>query len=180
MATQSPFSWVFGAATELAAGFRPPEWVTDEVRNRLVLLLNHIIQQEPAAQQRLIRQSGKQVLVRWRTLEWRLSPTVAGLLEQSPTGTPVDLTLHVTDSDPLQMIRTVLSGQKPPVHVEGDVQLAAEINWLVDHLRWDVEEDLSRLIGDVPAHAIADLARSVARAIREFAGLPVGGSKEGA
>lgn len=101
-------------------------------------------------------------------------------MEQSPTGTPVDLTLHVTDSDPLQMIRTVLSGQKPPVHVEGDVQLAAEINWLVDHLRWDVEEDLSRLIGDVPAHAIADLARSVARAIREFAGLPVGGSKEGA
>lgn len=37
---------------------------------------------------------------------------------------------------------------KPAVSIEGDVQLAAEVAWLVDNLRWDVEEDLSRLIGD--------------------------------
>jgi ubiquinone biosynthesis protein UbiJ len=39
------------------------------------------------------------------------------------------------------------------VRIEGDVQLAAEVNWLVDHVRWDMEEDLSRLMGDAPAHA---------------------------
>jgi hypothetical protein len=44
------------------------------------------------------------------------------------------------------------------VRIAGDVQFAAEINWLVEHVRWDLEEDLSRLIGDAPAHAMATWA----------------------
>ena len=36
------------------------------------------------------------------------------------------------------------------LQVSGDVQLAAEVNWLVDHVRWDAEDDLARAIGDVP------------------------------
>ena len=56
------------------------------------------------------------------------------------------------------------------VRIVGDVQLAAEINWLVDHVRWDVEDDLARVIGDVPAHTIATGARRVVDALRQFVG----------
>jgi ubiquinone biosynthesis protein UbiJ len=35
------------------------------------------------------------------------------------------------------------------------------------NLRWDVEEDLSRLVGDIAAHRIAGAARAVARGARE-------------
>jgi ubiquinone biosynthesis protein UbiJ len=52
------------------------------------------------------------------------------------------------------------------------VQLAAEVNWLVDHVRWDVEDDLARLIGDVPAHAIGTGARRVVAALRKFTAGP--------
>jgi len=52
----------------------------------------------------------------------------------------------------------------------GDVQLAAEVNWLVDHVRWDVEDDLARVIGDVPAHAIGNAVRRVVGALRQFVG----------
>jgi len=62
--------------------------------------------------------------------------------------------------------RQLFEGQRPPVQIEGDVQLAAEIAWLADHLRWDVEEDLARLMGDVPAHALADAARKLLAALR--------------
>jgi ubiquinone biosynthesis protein UbiJ len=179
MATQSPFSWVFQAATELVSGLRPPNWVADEIRNRLILLLNHVIQQEPAAQQRLARQSGKCVLVRWQSIEFSLRPTAAGLLEHSDQASVVDLRLTVTEADPLQLARKLFDGDKPAVHVEGDVQLAAEINWLVDHLRWDLEEDLSRLIGDVPAHTLGELGRAVARAVRDFVRTPRGSTKAG-
>jgi ubiquinone biosynthesis accessory factor UbiJ len=54
--------------------------------------------------------------------------------------------------------------------IAGDVQLAAEVNWLVDNVRWDVEEDLSRLVGDVPAHAIGDAGRALVKALRQFIG----------
>jgi ubiquinone biosynthesis protein UbiJ len=44
------------------------------------------------------------------------------------------------------------------------------VNWLVDNVRWDLEEDLSRVIGDVPAHALGEVARSMVEAVRKFAG----------
>ena len=61
-----------------------------------------------------------------------------------------------------------MRGDRPAVRIEGDVQFAAEVNWLVEHVRWDAEEDLSRLIGDAPAHTLANLGRSMAEALRNF------------
>jgi len=37
------------------------------------------------------------------------------------------------------------------------------VSALARHLRWDVEEDLSRLFGDVAAHRIAGAGRALAR-----------------
>jgi ubiquinone biosynthesis protein UbiJ len=54
------------------------------------------------------------------------------------------------------------------VRIEGDVQLAAEVNWLVDHVRWDIEEDLARILGDAPAHALGQAARRVVDALRQL------------
>ncbi|MEK9803520.1 MAG: hypothetical protein VW475_08990, partial [Curvibacter sp.] len=55
---------------------------------------------------------------------------------------------------------------KPPVRIEGDVQLAAEVNWLVDHVRWDLEEDLARIIGDAPAHGLGQALRRTQEVLR--------------
>ena len=48
------------------------------------------------------------------------------------------------------------------VDVAGNARLASEVLQLARHLRWDFEEDLSRLVGDVAAHRLAGLARSLA------------------
>jgi len=59
------------------------------------------------------------------------------------------------------------------VEVAGNARLAAEVMLLARHLRWDAEEDLSRLVGDVAAHRIAEGARAFvawqADAARRFA-----------
>lgn len=46
------------------------------------------------------------------------------------------------------------------VEVSGNAKLAAEVLLLVRHLRWDIEEDLARVVGDVAAHRVVDLARA--------------------
>ena len=51
------------------------------------------------------------------------------------------------------------------MRIEGDVILAAEINWLVDHVRWDIEEDLSRVLGDAMAHQMVSVANRVLQAL---------------
>ena len=114
------------------------------------------------------RQQGKRLQLSWGSVELVLQPTAAGLLAVSQDEAAPDLQLRVAEASPLALAQTVLAGAKPPVEIQGDVQLAAEIGWLVDNLRWDVEEDLSRLFGDVLAHRIASAGRSLVQALRGF------------
>jgi ubiquinone biosynthesis protein UbiJ len=50
--------------------------------------------------------------------------------------------------------------------------LAADINWLVDHVRWDIEEDLSRVLGDEMAHQCVAMAKRVFTALKGFLPAP--------
>ena len=61
----------------------------------------------------------------------------------------------------------------------GDAELAAALQYLARHLEWDVEEDLSRVVGDVAAHRrrgrprlrrVAEQCRGAAR--RQRRGVP--------
>ncbi|HEY0200181.1 MAG TPA: hypothetical protein VGC24_00650, partial [Burkholderiaceae bacterium] len=162
MATQSPFPFLDGLFGKLAAGLTPPQWLVHELQHRLVLFLNHVLMQEGEAMARLARQQGRVALARWRGFEVRLQATPAGLLDIAPEGASPDLSITVAEASPLALAQDALRGEKPAIRIEGDVQLAAEINWLADHVRWDAEEDLARLIGDVPAHTLAQGARRVA------------------
>lgn len=147
---------------------QPPAWVVEEVQRRLVLMLNHVLQQEPEAQARLKRQSGRVVEAHWRNFNVRLQATPAGLLDLAPITQLPDLQLTLTDESPFSLAQAALRGEKPAVRIAGDVQLAAEVQWLVDHVRWDLEEDLSRIIGDAPAHTAGQAVRRMADAVRQF------------
>ena len=179
MATQSPFSWLADAADTLRAklpadfpqSFTPPAWAVAEVQQRVVLFLNHVLMQEPAARDRLQRQKGRQVQVCWRDQVFQCSFTPTGLLEfitPEAAGKAADLVLRVSEPSPFALAKTVLQGDKPAIRIEGDVQLAAEVNWLIDHVRWDPEEDLARVVGDAPAHTLVQTAQRAVEALRNF------------
>ncbi len=159
-----------GLLQSLLQGIQPPAWVVDDLQNRVVLFLNHVLGQEPQAQERLRRQKGKSVRMQWAGFHLCLAPTAAGLLERVNSAGTQDLVVTVSQTSPLVLAKTVLAGDKPAVDIRGDVQLAAEVAWLVDNLRWDVEEDLSRLVGDGPAHSLARMGRGMASALRAFLG----------
>jgi ubiquinone biosynthesis accessory factor UbiJ len=166
MATSSPFSLLNDLVDKLTK-MQPPEWAVDEVQHRLVLLLNHVLMQEPEATARLARLKGKVIHLKWRTLSMTLAATPAGLLERADHQA-ADLSLLVTDDSPFSLLQTVMAGGKPPINIEGDVQLAAEVNWLADHVRWDVEEDLSRILGDAPAHALSSVVKQIVLGLKSF------------
>ena len=138
------------------------------VIERAVLLANHLIASEPVAAQRLRDHAGRSVLLQldgWPGLLPALPPlalrfTAAGLLEWCGDDVPEapDLRVSVDASNPaLVLVRTLA----------GDAQLATDVNWLFDNLRWDFEDDLARLVGDAPARELSRFGRSVAGAMRE-------------
>ena len=165
----------FSFAQSLVERFKPPAWVVDETQKRLVLFLNHVLMQEKEAQDRLRRKKGSVLHIRWDVFELDLLITPAGLVDCAPEGAKSDLLVALTSDSPLSLVQALLEGKTPPVKIEGDVQLAAELGWLAENLRWDFEEDLSRILGDVPAHALADAARRLAAGLKQFlASVPVG------
>ena len=164
MNTASPFSFL----QSFASRFQPPPWVVDEGQQKIVLLLNHVLMQEKEAQNRLLRKKGSVVHVRWGLFALDLVITPAGLAYRAPPVAKPDLLLTIATESPVEVLQSMLSGKAPPVNIEGDVQLAAELGWLADNLRWDVEEDLSRLIGDVPAHTLATAARRTLARLRQL------------
>ncbi|MDB5966989.1 MAG: hypothetical protein JWQ72_3489 [Polaromonas sp.] len=175
MNTTPPFSFF----ESLASRLQPPVWVVDEGQHRMVLFLNHVLMQEKEAQDRLARKKGNVIHVRWGLFGLDLLITPAGLLDRAAPGARSDLLVSVAAASPLALLQSVLDSRPPPVKIEGDVQLAAELGWLAENLRWDVEEDLSRVMGDIPAHALADVGRRVLAGVRQFLALrpaaPAGG-----
>ena len=165
----SPFSFLQNLFSGLEKTFTPPEWLVHEVQHRMILLVNHVLQQEPEAQKRLATQAEKTIFVSWRQFHLQVKITRAGLFDLDEDHSTNHLLLEVTERSIGSLAKDAIQGEKPPIRVAGDVQLASELNWVIDNVRWDLEDDLARLIGDVPAHKVASLAKRAASELRKFA-----------
>lgn len=157
-----------GWLQKVLASARAPQWLVGELQNRLVLLLNHVLAQEPQAQDRLRRQKGQAVSLQWTEFTVVLVATPAGLLALADPAARPELRVTVSEPSLPKLLQTVLAGQRPAVDIQGDVQLAAEVAWLAEHVRWDLEEDLAGLLGDGPAHQLVAVLRSARVAVRGF------------
>jgi ubiquinone biosynthesis protein UbiJ len=147
---------------------------------RLTLLANHVLSAESAAVQRLRAHQGCCIRLQfdaWPALLPALPPTSfrvtpAGLLEWCATDAPIDADLRVDidAANPALLLLNVLTGARPRVDVTGDALLAADVHWLFDNLRWDLEDDMARIVGPLAAHEIARVFRAVAAALRDAVG----------
>lgn len=161
---------------------------------RFTLWLNHVLASESAALQRLRPHTGRSIRLQmtgWPSLlpplpELSFVITPAGLVEwtgnQSPQPVP-DLRLSLDASNPARSLVQGLSGQRPAVDVAGDAALASDVSWLMDNLRWDLQDDLARVIGAGPAHELAriggKLADGMRSAVSTLAGLAARGRNGG-
>jgi len=168
-----PYMAPLGGALDFFAGllqrWEPPGWLRDELSQRLVLVLNHVLQQEPQAQQRIARLHGQQLHFEWQNLSLQLVFTPAGLVDLPATERAPDLRVMLMSQHPSEVLHALAQGDKPAVSIHGDVRLAAEVNWLIDHVRWDAQADLARLFGDAAAYRMTQAARSAADALKRFA-----------
>jgi ubiquinone biosynthesis protein UbiJ len=146
---------------------------------RLVLLFNHVLSSEPIATDRLRAHQGSCLQLHFDdwpgllpalpALAFRVTP--AGLIEWCGPEFADLPALHVRidASNPALAMAQALTGTRPKVEVSGDAAFAADLNWVFDNLRWDVEDDLARIVGQGPAREISRLASGIASGVREAA-----------
>lgn len=135
-----------------------PEKATPEVA--FSFLLNRLLASEAWARQRLAPFAGE-------TVELRAPPLPAlplRILEGGAVaagGAEAGLTMTLKPELLVALVRGEEHALRA-VEVQGNAKLAAEILVLARHLRWDVEEELSQLLGDVVAHRLAGAVRAFA------------------
>jgi ubiquinone biosynthesis protein UbiJ len=103
------------------------------------------------------------------------SQAAAESIPQSPsphasapvTETTYDVTIRASASAASAFLQGGQAAAMKHVKIDGDAEFASTIARLAEHLRWEPEEDLAQLIGDAPAHQLAEHARAtLARARR--------------
>jgi ubiquinone biosynthesis accessory factor UbiJ len=78
-----------------------------------------------------------------------------------------DLRVAIDASNPALAFAQAVVGAKPHVSVDGSAAFAADVDWLIANVRWDIEDELARIVGAAPAHQIGRLARASARGLRD-------------
>ncbi|MFN5513133.1 MAG: hypothetical protein ACK49H_17930 [Burkholderiales bacterium] len=72
----------------------------------------------------------------------------------------VTLTLRLSGNSLGALLSQGIEGLSGHLRIDGDVMVAAAVADVARHLRWDIEEDLSRVVGDAAAHRVVSMART--------------------
>ena len=138
--------------------------LTEAIEN----LLNRNLPRSPRAQELSERLRGKMVRIEARTFGWVIVVESLGSSLRLAKGGADDVT-HAEISGSLMNL-AALAGPHPEeviqrgdVTIRGDAEIAQQFRELALLLRPDVEEELSRLIGDTPAHQALRMAQAASR-----------------
>jgi ubiquinone biosynthesis accessory factor UbiJ len=112
--------------------------------------INHLLHQEPWAREKLARHDGKIALFEVGAFSVCLRVGADGMVEAAPEHAQPSVTIRAALSD-LPMIAQDRAHAFSYVRIEGDADFASAISQLSESLRWEVEHDLARWIGDAPA-----------------------------
>jgi ubiquinone biosynthesis protein UbiJ len=125
-----------------------------------VTALNHLLAREAWATDRLRPFAGRRVRLRLPPLpDLALAVAETGLLERVSGDAAPDLTITLKPGAlPGLLARDERLMRE--ADVTGDTDLAVALQAVFRNLRWDVEEDLSRVVGDAAAHRAVSAGRS--------------------
>ncbi|GLU32986.1 SCP2 sterol-binding domain-containing protein [Trinickia caryophylli] len=124
--------------------------------------VNHLLARESWARARLAPYAGKTARLVFSTIAMTLVVQPDGHLaaiDEAEAHEP-DVSLAVPADAVAAFIEGGQAAVMKHVKIEGDAEFATLIGKLAEHLRWEPEEDLAKLIGDAPAYRLAALVRT--------------------
>jgi ubiquinone biosynthesis protein UbiJ len=125
-----------------------------------VATINHLLVPAGWARERLVPHAGRCAQLRAEPVDIRFSVSPEGYL-CTPAADDVPA---VTLSIPLSAVPGLVGGDHDKamnaLRIEGSADFADALGFVFRNLRWDAEEDLSRVFGDIVAHRLVAGAQS--------------------
>ncbi|MES2502225.1 MAG: SCP2 sterol-binding domain-containing protein [Pseudomonadota bacterium] len=124
--------------------------------------LQHITNQNNWSRPYLAPFAGKVVQFDFSLLRANLVILEGGSLSLAGETTTADAVIHLPPSLALRLMAQDESA-KMQIKIDGDTHLAAELSKILQQMRWDIEEDLSHLMGDIAANKLVAGGQKVAQ-----------------
>ncbi|MBL0076219.1 MAG: hypothetical protein IPP41_09925 [Rhodocyclaceae bacterium] len=121
--------------------------------------INHVLGQADWAREKLAVFAGRSARVVMPPFDANIVVLDNGFLS-SPTDdkAEADVTINLPASAPLLLLQG-LPVLMRAVKLSGSVDFAEALSFVIRNLKWDVEEDLSKVVGDIAAHRLVDGAK---------------------
>jgi ubiquinone biosynthesis protein UbiJ len=147
------------------------------LNNLASAVAHHLLEQADWARSRLSEHAGKRVRVELPLGPLSVEIAEDGQVLQVALNEAPDLVISLS---PLAAVQWFTDRQAAwrQARVEGDGELAAAISHVASNLRWDFEEDLSRVVGDVAAQRVGQGVRRFSTWPGEAAGSVARGAAE--
>jgi len=127
-------------------------------------LLNHLINQNVWAKEQLQPFGGKTVKFTIPPFSAHLTVLEDGGMAMAGESSTADASITVPPSAALRLLAND-DAASTLATLEGDTELAATLAKVLRGMSWEYEEDLSKVIGDIPAHQLAEFGRKVSHEI---------------
>ncbi len=125
--------------------------------------LNHLLSRQPALRDKLAAHAGKLARVDAGAIRLSLAIATDGMLQVPDSGEP-NVTIRIDAADLPQLLAN-MDRAFSYVTISGDADFARTISEVAQGLRWDAEDDLAALVGDIAAVRIVQAARDTAGAV---------------
>ena len=112
------------------------------------IILDHLLSQNDWMQTKLIDHRNKIIVIEVSGLKIILKIDENGLLHSLNNSEEYDCIIKLTVND---FINQLINKNNGNISIEGDLELANQVSQVLKGIEWDIEEDLSKYIGDIPA-----------------------------
>ena len=118
------------------------------IRKIKKILIDHLLSQNDWMQTSLIDHQHKVIAIEISSLKIIFKVNENGLLQSIDESENFDCIIKLTVND---FINQLVNNKNGNISIEGDLELANKVSQVLKKIEWDVEEDLSKYIGDIPA-----------------------------
>ena len=128
------------------------------IKQVVTRFLQHLTNQNNWSKSLLIPFAGRIVAFNFTLIQANLIILEDGSLAISAESATPEASIHVPPSLAIRLLAGD-ENAKMLIKIDGDTHLATEISKVLQNMRWDVEEDLSKITGDITAHKIGEISR---------------------
>lgn len=129
-------------------------------------ILQHIINQNNWSREHLTPFAGKVLQFDFVLIKPSLIILEDGSLSFAGETIGADAVIHLPPSLTLRLLAND-DAAKMQIKIDGDTHLATQVSKVLQKLRWDIEDDMSHLVGDIAASKISKSSHKVLQTVKK-------------